>query len=344
MKVTYFDIADFYKQLALLTQTGLPLPDTLRQLAPTLGKRALREIVERLREAASKGMTLSEAMKNEKDCFPAFFVRMIALGESKGGLSLVLAELARISKMQFMLSTMVKDIIFYPVLTVSFALFIFLVLCYFVLPGFSEIYRELLCGEPLPNITAFVLGVSAFVKTNIIPVVALYVAFLGFFTWLYFGSRGSQRFILFLTRQMPLSEVVFYNFAMSRLCAMWAVMMKRNVTVPEAFPAIADMMDVPELAADLRQSAEECAKGVNLTDSLKSRKNISSLLAMTVGNAPESKLPDELEQLAELFRERGLYGFRRTGMVWELITITSSVFIVGTIILMLFMPIMCRNF
>lgn len=344
MKVTYFDIADFYKQLALLTQTGLPLPETLRQLAPTLGKRGMREIVERLGEVTAKGMTLSEAMKNEKDCFPALFISMVSLGESRGGLSLVLAELARIAKMQFMLSTMVKDIIFYPVITVSFALFVFLVLCYFVLPGFREIYYELLAGEPLPALTAFVLSLSGFVKANSIPFAIFYFAFLGFFGWLYFSSRSSQRFIFFLTRQMPLSEVVFYNFAMARLCAMWAVMMKQNVPVPEAFPAIADMMDVPELAADLRKSGEECAKGLKLSESLKEKKNISSLLVMAVANAPEAGLPDELEQLAELFRERGLYGFRRTGMIWELITIASSVFIVGTIILMLFVPILCRNF
>ena len=119
MKINSYEITDFLKQLALLTKSELPLPATLAQLAQESRGKKLKELIQKLSDSADKGKTLSQAISEHPESFPAFYVRMIALAEKEGTLSKVLSELARISRFQYMLVNMVRDVMLYPLITIT---------------------------------------------------------------------------------------------------------------------------------------------------------------------------------------------------------------------------------
>jgi type II secretory pathway component PulF len=344
VKINSYEITDFFNQLALLTKSELPLPKTLCQMAQDFHSTSLREVVAGLGEATEKGKTLSEAMQDYPESFKPFYIRMIALGEREGTLPDVLAELSRISRLHYMLATMIRDIILYPVITISVAFLILMFVCCVVVPEFGKIFNDLLAGEALPEMTQFVFWVSGIIKHYITFFVGLYIAYIIFACWMFISKNSANKILLFLIRKFPYSEVVFYNFAMARLCTVWSIMARRKIPVEEAFPVIAGVMDFPEVANALNRVAEKCGKGESPLQCLKAENNISRLLIMTLENSPENKLPDELDKLAELFRERGYYGYRRIGMSWELMSILSMVFIVGIVILFLFLPFIARMF
>lgn len=344
MKINSYEITDFFNQLALLTRSELPLPKTLCQMAQDFHSTSLREVVAGLGEATEKGKTLSEAMQDYPESFKPFYIRMIALGEREGTLPDVLAELSRISRLHYMLATMIKDILLYPVITVSVAFLILMFLCCAVIPEFKKIFDELLRGEPLPEMTQLVLNISWFVKKFIAPFIGLYIAYIGVVCWMFISKNSANKILLFLVRKFPYSETVFYNFAMARLCTVWSIMARRKIPVEEAFPVIAGVMDFPEVANALNRVAEKCGKGENPLQCLKAENNISRLLIMTIENSPENKLPDELDKLADLFRERGYYGYRRIGMTWEVMSIAAMVSVVAIIILFLFLPFIAQLF
>jgi type II secretory pathway component PulF len=117
---------------------------------------------------------------------------------------------------------------------------------------------------------------------------------------------------------------------------------RRKVPVEEAFPVIAEVMDFPEIANALKRVAEKCGKGERPLQCLKDESNISRLLIITIENSQENKLSDELDKLAELFRERGYYGYRRIGMAWEVMSVGAMVFVTGVIIIFIFLPFLSR--
>ena len=344
MKINSYEITDFFNQLALLTRSELPLPKTLSQMARDFNSKSLRQIVAGLGEATEKGKTLSEAMRDYPESFKPFYIRMIALGEREGTLPDVLAELSRISRLHYMLATMIRDIMLYPVITISLALLILMFISCYVIPEFGKIFNELLAGEPLPEITQFVFLVAWFVKKFVVVFACLYVVFIIFVCWMFISKSVAGRVLLAMVRKFPFSEIVFYNFAMSRLCTIWALLARRKVPVEEGFPVIAEVMDFPQVSDALNRIAEKCGKGEVFLQSLKAEGNISRLLIMTVENSPENKLPEELEKLSELFRERGYYGYRRIGMAWEVMSVASMVFVVGIVILFIFLPFIARMF
>lgn len=341
MKINDYEIADFFKQLALLTKSDLPLPKTLQQMALDLRSGQLRQIIAELGDATGKGKTLSEAMRDYPESFKPFYIRMIALGEREGTLPDILSELSRISRLHYMLATMIKDIMLYPVITVSVALLVFMFLCYVIIPEFSKIFDELL-GGPLPALTQLVFWIAGIVKKNIAVFVGLYIVYITTVCWMFVNKNTANNVLLALVRKFPFSEIVFYNFAMTRLCTVWAVMARRKIPVEQVFPVIAEVMDFPEVSKALIRVAEKCGKGESPLQCLKSENNISRLLIMTIENCPENKLPDELEKLSELFRERGYYGYRRIGMAWEVMSIGAMVFVTGIIILFIFLPFLVR--
>lgn len=342
MKINSYEIADFFKQLSLLTKSELPLPNTLSQMASDFRSGPLRQIIAELGDATGKGKTLSDAMRDYPESFRPFYVRMIALGEREGTLPDVLSELSRISRLHYMLATMIKDILLYPIITISVAMLILMFLCYVIIPEFGKIFEELLAGESLPALTQFVFWCSGIVQNNIILFIGIYVVYVVTVCWMFTSRNAANKILLFMVRKFPFSEIVFYNFAMARLCTVWAVMARRKVPVEEAFPIIAGIMDSPEVANALTRVAEKCGRGENPLQCLKAENNISRLLIMTMENCPEIKLPDELDKLAELFRERGYYGYRRIGMAWEVMSIASMVMVTGIIIIFIFLPFLAR--
>lgn len=344
MKINSYEIADFFNQLALLTRSELPLPKTLSQMAQDFHSSSIKQIIAGLGEATGKGKTLSEAMQDYPESFKPFYIRMIALGEREGTLPDVLSELARISRLHYMLTTMIKDIMLYPVITVSVAFLILMFICCAVIPEFKKIFNELLAGEPLPELTQLVINISWFVKEFIKFFIGLYIAYLVTICWLFLNKGTANKVLLFLVRKFPYSETVFYNFAMARLCTVWAIMTRRKIPVEEAFPVIAEVMDFPEVANALNRVAEKCGKGESPLQCLKAENNISRLLIMTIENSPENKLPDELDKLADLFRERGYYGYRRIGMAWEVMAIAGMVSVVAVIIFFIFLPFIAQIF
>jgi len=338
MKINSYEITDFLKQLALLTKSELPLPNTLAQLAQESRGKKLKGLIRDLSDSANKGKTLSQAMSEHPGYFPPFYIRMIALAEKEGTLSSVLSELAHISRFQYMLVNMVRDVMLYPLITISVAFLIMLFLCLTVIPAFGQIFDDLLQGEPFPPLTALVLNISAFINRYIYELCVLYLAWVGFIIWLFCNSGLGNQILLKLSRRIPFAEVVFYNFGMARLCAVWAIMMRRKVPVEESFPIIAELMDFPQLSSALRSIARRCQKGEDIKQCMQEEKNISRLLVIMFENTKENKFPEELDKLALLFRERASYGFRRVGMAWETISLGVMVAIVACVILFLFTP------
>ncbi len=189
MKINSYEITDFFNQLALLTKSELPLPKTLCQMAQDFHSTSLREVVAGLGEATEKGKTLSEAMQDYPESFKPFYIRMIALGEREGTLPDVLAELSRISRLHYMLATMIRDIILYPVITISVAFLILMFVCCVVVPEFGKIFNDLLAGEALPEMTQFVFWVSGIIKHYITFFVGLYIAYI-IFAAVFVGGDG----------------------------------------------------------------------------------------------------------------------------------------------------------
>jgi type IV pilus assembly protein PilC len=233
---------------------------------------------------------------------------------------------------------MVKDILTYPLLTTTVACFILFGLMYWVMPQFAAIFEELLEGAPLPWLTQVILSISRFTREHWPVIAVLFAALIGFTAWLLSDGLVARRLFIEVVKSFPFSGVVFYNLAMARICSLWAIMIRRQVSHQEALLAIAPLVEHRSLGDALERLAAKCAEGHSLVEEMARETDLSEMLLLTFRHSPEKDLANRLAMLGELFRQRASMGFRRVGIVWEFTAMMAMAGIVGLFIFIAFMP------
>ena len=339
MKTNSTDIADFYRQIALLLKSGLPLPDSIQQLGVNFGKADFKEVLFKLSDDTSKGGTLAGAMKMHTDYFTEFHIRMIEAAEESEMLPETLSEIARTSHLNLQLTSMVREIAISPVTTIWFAFIIINTLLAIITPKFKVIFQEMLSGEPLPFFTEIILTIGEiFVKYQpfFIGACILYPIF---FIWLFGGGIFAKRLFIKIVSFFPGAGNIFYNLDMARLCAMWSVLMKQNVSAVEALDITKSLIASRKISAALQRISKSAEKGVPLVEAIEDERVISSMIPLTVKHVPEKELPDELANLAVLFREKASTATKNAGAVWEIALLILLFITVGTIVISMFLPL-----
>lgn len=344
MKVKHSDVVEFYRQLAILTKSGLPLPESVRQLGLDCGKPVFKEALLDIAAKLERGEGLAAAMRGHEALFQPLHLKMLEAAEAGGALPEALAEIALLSRVNASIASMAGNIIVYPALTLSVSFIVFLAICHFVIPGFRVVFSELLEGAKLPFFTEFFLGVSGFVSGHIGYFVVLLAAHLGFCGWLFSGSFSAKRFLIHAVGGAPGSDVIFYNLDMARFCSLWALSVKRRMPDPHAFAMIADLLEVRRLSQAVRRAGLDIERGASLKDALGKEPDISCLLKFAVNQATEGSLAAELGSLSELFLERASFGYHRARTLWELAASTLMSVVVAFIIIALFAPLLSKLF
>src|SRR5947207_12654911 len=84
-RIPLADLIDLCRILRHQLGAGLALHDILKKQGER-GRRSIRDIAARISAAILQGVSLSDALDQEKDAFPVMFLAMVKVGESTGHL------------------------------------------------------------------------------------------------------------------------------------------------------------------------------------------------------------------------------------------------------------------
>ncbi|MHC4646654.1 MAG: type II secretion system F family protein [Planctomycetota bacterium] len=158
VKVKY--ITQFARQLSTLQDAGLPLLRSLRILQEQQKSGVFKKVIGGVADEIEGGSTFSEALGRFPRTFNRLFVSMVAAGETGGVLDLILSRVADFLEKAQKLKARVKSAMVYPILVLTAAFTILMLLMTFVIPKFKEVLTEMLEGQRLHWITRTVLAVS----------------------------------------------------------------------------------------------------------------------------------------------------------------------------------------
>lgn len=160
-------VTEFARQLSTLQDAGLPILRSLRILQEQQRSGTFKRVIGYVADDIEGGSTLSEAMARFPRTFNRLFVNMVAAGETGGVLDLILARVADFMESAQKLKSRVKGAMIYPIVVLSAAFTILLLLMWKVIPRFSEVLTEMIGEEAkLPKVTRVVLGVSSWIATG----------------------------------------------------------------------------------------------------------------------------------------------------------------------------------
>lgn len=159
-----FPLAPFAQELLALLEAGLTLVESIEALAEKESHGPTRSTLEHLTTQLRQGRTLSHAMHDLPQAFPALFVASVRATEKTGDLP---DALRRYLGYQAQLDLVRKKIVsasIYPVLLMGVGLLVLLFLLGYVVPKFSHVYEDI--QGDLPLMSRVLLELGKFLDAN----------------------------------------------------------------------------------------------------------------------------------------------------------------------------------
>lgn len=130
------DLSQFYRQMASMLNSGVPLPQALAQIVSYIKDKELRAAVEDMEATVARGHPVSEAMERHPRAFSAGQIGLIKSGQGAGYLDRAFSELANQAQSDWDVHTSIK---FNPILFILKVVGIpFLVLWVMFMSSFSQ--------------------------------------------------------------------------------------------------------------------------------------------------------------------------------------------------------------
>lgn len=154
------DIVFFYRQMAMLLESGIDIATSLELLRSQATNRNFRRILGAVVSELRRGNQLSVALSRHPAVFSSLYCRLLGVGEKSGSLEIVLNQIADYIEKEVDTTKSIQRALLYPVITSVVALVVVVLLVVFVLPSFGSLYDSL--GVELP---ALVRGLISFTGT-----------------------------------------------------------------------------------------------------------------------------------------------------------------------------------
>ncbi|MGM0502824.1 MAG: type II secretion system F family protein, partial [Bacillota bacterium] len=145
------DLAVFCRQFSTMINSGLSLVRSLEILAHQTSNHKLREAIISVQDNVESGMSLSKALKQNKDVFPQLFISMIEAGETGGLLGEALEEMADHFENENDLKQKVTSALAYPAVISLVAVGVVIFLVVGILPTFVNMFADMDVTLPLPT-------------------------------------------------------------------------------------------------------------------------------------------------------------------------------------------------
>lgn len=292
----------FNQELAALLRAGLPLLQSLDLMLERLEDPEIREVLTEIRDRVKSGEELSEAFAHFGDMFPALYASTLKAGERTGELEKVIRRFIRYLQLVLEVRKRVVSALVYPAVLVGLSIAMLVVLAIFVMPNFSKFYADL--GAELPKITQITLGVSGWLRENILwVVVALAIAVYLFRQWLQ-TSRGRELFDSFRLR-IPIIGTIFHLFSLSEFCSSLGTLVAGGLPLVAAFEIAVQAVSNRHVRKRIEPAIDEVQQGQTFHGALDHSGVFPKLSVdmIKVGEATGS-LDEMLTNISDYFDER----------------------------------------
>ncbi|QSZ41493.1 hypothetical protein GJV85_05025 [Sulfurimonas aquatica] len=145
------------RQLAVMTNAGISIHDSLNQIADASDDEALTTVFSKLADDINSGYSLSASMENFRFEVGNLTIAMVLLGEKTGNLDQSLYALADMLEEIRSNITKFKKAMAYPRNVMIAMAVAFTVLISYVVPQFKSIFEELGAELPLPTLILLTL-------------------------------------------------------------------------------------------------------------------------------------------------------------------------------------------
>jgi len=171
--IGFRELTVFNQEFAALLRSGLPMLQALDLMLARQRDPLFRSTLSDIRDRVKSGEDLSSAIAAYGDMFPPLYAATLKAGERSGELEQVIRRFIRYLKLVTETRKRIVSALFYPAALVGLSVALIGVMTIWVLPRFTEFFSNL--RVDLPLLTRMTMGLSLFVKENLLLLLAVLV-------------------------------------------------------------------------------------------------------------------------------------------------------------------------
>lgn len=286
----------FYRQLAVILRSGLPLLNAL-QLLQKHGSAKQMLLCYRLQQRLRRGSSLAQALAAEADCCTQLAVTLVAVGEESGELAMLLEQLADYYSRQLKLRRFVQRAVTYPAFLLLASFCVLLLFLLYILPVLADTYSAM--GVLPMGTLALLLTLKDALLQQPLAALALTA---GVAAALFLLGRRLLR--CFLRSRLSGN---FHGLLLEvRFCRLLALLLESGVGITKAVAIVTDTMDDEQYAGQLRLLNSRLKRGIAIEQAAGGAKELFSplMLELVCVGASTGYLPQMLQEAVTAGEQR----------------------------------------
>ncbi len=227
-KVKRDDVIYFATQLAVMVDTGVPLPEALDSIAEQTEHIGLKLVVHDLSEHVKGGTSFSGALERHPRVFSRLFIALMRASEASGTMGQMLTRASEYMQQERDIRKKIKGAMTYPIVMLSFCVLVVIALLVFILPRFEKIYEGKDAVLPVP--TRALLAMSNGIITYW-PLILAGAILTGVGAFLFFRSPSGKRAMDKVRISLPVIGPMYRKAYLARAFRTMSTMVSTGVAM-----------------------------------------------------------------------------------------------------------------
>jgi type II secretory pathway component PulF len=262
-------LAFFTRQLAELTEAGIPLVQTLETLRKYSSSGRLQDVISILIRDISAGKGFAASLREHPNVFSKIYVNTVEVGERSGNLTVMLAKVADYLERDEEIRSKIQTALTYPGFIIGFCLFLTYAMVSFILPGFTPLFQESGLDLHRYPITMFLIELSKWTTSfwDEVLLAGLIAALIWTYRWALATrmGKGLQDRLLY---HLPVIGDFVQLAVQARICNTIAILQEAGLPIYQALATAADVSGNSIMEEALKAAQVEIESGKSLSVAL----------------------------------------------------------------------------
>ncbi|MGB5244991.1 MAG: type II secretion system inner membrane protein GspF [Woeseia sp.] len=331
------ELALLTRQLATLTQSGLPLEEALLAVSQQNENPRVKSILLGVRSRVMEGHSLADGFGDFPHAFPELYRATVSAGEQSGHLDAVLERLAEFTEARQILQQQVRNAMIYPIALVVTAVGIISFMLAYVVPKVVYVFESY--NQQLPLLTRIMISSSDFLRDHwLLLIVSIIAVIYGLRKLL--EKEGPKRRYHHLLLNLPIVSRLTRGINTARFTQTLSILAGSGVPILESLRIAAQVVaNVP-----MREAVEEASlrirEGAMISKSLAASRLFPPMTTHLIASGEAGGRLEEMLGRAAANQEREVDSLIATllGIMQPLLVIVMAA-VVLLIVLAILLPI-----
>jgi len=335
--ITPAELALITRQLASLSQSGMPLEEALLAVSQQNEQPRTKSILLGVRSKVMEGHTLANGLGDFPQAFPELYRATVAAGEQSGHLDVVLERLADYTEARHELRQQLMNAMIYPVTLVVMAVGIIGFMLATVVPRIVSVFEN--TSAELPALTRGLIATSDFLRHNWFWLL-IAIAAVSWGIWKLLQQEGPRRrYHRFLLR-MPITGRLTQGINTARFTRTFSILAGSGVPILEAMKISAEVIENLPMREAVNEAALRVREGGSISRSLDSSKLFPPMMIHLVSSGEAGGRLEEMLTRSAVGQEREVDGriAAMLGILQPLLIVAMGA-VVMVIVLAILLPI-----